>query len=767
MRRREQVSAPIQASDAGNRRLTGLVSSVTVAGVLALLAAGEQLMRHGVQIRPVQVLVVIAVVLVGDISLLRIRFGANGNSFTWGEASLIVGAVVGGWPVLLVVGTLTILVRQLVIRRAVRKCLFNAGSFAVGVVLASAVFHAISPAVLPHSGSSVSARAVFGLAAAAATYFLWTSLVVIVAVSWSQHVPARQVWTKGSRLRALMLLGNTSAGLGAVLIGGLSRPTLLALPFFLLCVYYIYNNYLRAQEERDRWQDLQAATLELQQVDPAAVTDAVQRGAEALFGAECTALLFADDVAALTQSPAILGTWLSARQPVIIRAKDTSDAVRRELAALGVVEGVVAPLLGVGVRTGILIVGFHGPAYLKRREVQVVATFANHASVSMQRARLFGELDEQRSRLSAVIDNASDGVVLVGADGVVESWNPGMARLTGRPERNVLGHPLDDAFPGQCGDGTTFTLRGVLDRLDGVSSTDHLTLDVELETAEGTTRDASLSVSAVRSPSGACEYVVLVARDITAKREVAQAKQDFIATVSHELRTPLTPIKGFLSLFLRPDFHMEESKRRVILGQMLERANQLERLVEDLLSTSRMEHGEFSLRPQPTDVDLVVERAVDDLSLATGRSVTLEMTGTKTQARSDPARLQQVVANLLSNAEKYSPAPTPIIVRVGYRADVVEIAVQDFGAGIPEDQQAEVFEPFHRLGDHLTRKTRGCGLGLHIARQLVDGMGGRIWVESELGVGSTFHVSVPAISEQGIVAPHWTSPPVAPLRAVG
>ncbi len=736
------MSLGTQVTARGDRRVRLLVGGVSFSGFLCVLAAVLELANTpGPQ--PGQLLVIVAIVLVGDISLIRIRFGAHGNSFTWMEAALIVGAMVGGWALLIAVGSLTVLLHHALLRRAKRKFLFNSGAFAVGATLARLTFGVITQHWASRPDPHLGALALLALAAAAATHFAWNSIVVSSAVGWSQGMSVRKVWAKGAWLRTLMFLGNTGAGLAAVIVGQLSRATLLALPFFLLAVYYVYNNSLRAQLERDRWRELQATTLQLQHIDPRAVTASVQRGAEALFGAEITMLLLSDAPEDVVDYPAILATGVQAREPVIVRSQDEPPRLQRELDSLGVVECVIAPLEGVDGPAGALLVGFRGPAHLKRRELQVVGMFANHASVSMQRARLFGEIDEQRSRLSAVIDNASDGVVLVGADGAVASWNPGMARLTHRTEASVLGRSLDRALTGKCTDGTEFTIANALDQLDRLAASDHLTLDVELGLADGSTRDASLSLSAVRAPSGACEYAVLVARDITERREVQLAKQDFIATVSHELRTPLTPIKGFLSLFLRPDFHMDKPQQQVIFGQMLDRANQLERLVEDLLSTSRMEHGEFSVRPEPTDVAQVVERAADDLASASGRAISMRASGRPTRALCDPARLQQIIANLLSNADKYSPAGKPVVVHLRY-AEQVEIAVQDFGSGIPEEQQAEVFEPFRRLGDHLTRKTRGCGLGLHIARRLVESMNGRIWLESRVDEGSTFYVTVPA-----------------------
>jgi len=756
------VTTAARLRPVGVQRVHLLVLGLCIGGLGGLAIAVRDVVVDPLPFNVGHFLLVAGIVLVGDISLLRIRFGGNGNSFTWGEAALIVGAFVGGWPLLVVAGTASILFRQIATGRALQKCLFNAGAFACGATLARLTFGALTHDWSTLGQAKISSSSLPALAAAAGMYFVWNSVVVALAVGWSQGISVPKVWASSARLGTLMFLGNTTAGIGAVGFDSWTPKRLLLLTLLLLCVYYVYNNALQAQLDRDRWRDLQAATLELQHVRAEAVTAAVQRGAEALFGAEITELLLSDDPDAVRRAPAVLAAGLAVRGPVIFKARDETPRLRGELTALGAVEGVLAPLEDVTGRTGVLLVGFRGPAYLKARELQVVGTFANHASASMQRARLFGEIDEQRTRLSAVIDNASDGVVLVSADGLVASWNPAMARLTNRSEAGALDRPLDDTLRGRCPDGTRFTIQGSFAQLEPIGAPEHLTADVALETADGASRQVALSLSAVRAPSGVCEFVVIVARDVTALREAQQAKQDFIATVSHELRTPLTPIKGYLSLFLRPDLQMEEPQRRAIISQLLDRANQLERLVDDLLSTSQIEHGDFDLRPEPTDVEAVVRRAVADLPPTGKRVVSPNSRGRPIQAACDPVRLQQVMANLLSNADKYSPAVEPIVVQVSYDVDLIEITVQDFGAGIAPDLQAEIFEPFRRLGDHLTRKTQGCGLGLHIAKRLVESMGGRIWLESRLGEGSTFHVTVPV--ELGDAAPLPDQAP-APVTA--
>ena len=218
-----------------------------------------------------------------------------------------------------------------------------------------------------------------------------------------------------------------------------------------------------------------------------------------------------------------------------------------------------------------------------------------------------------------------------------------------------------------------------------------------------------------------------------------------MATVSHELRTPLTSLKGFLLTLLRPDFDPPDELVREYHGRMLNQARRLQRLIEDLLSVSHLESGEFGIEATAVNVDEVVEKVLQDLSLSDlGRPVEHRRAGLTAMAVADAVRLEQIVANLVSNAHKYSPPGEPITITVERVSDRVLVKVTDAGPGIPEDQQEAVFERFRRLGHHLTRAQGGTGLGLYIARRLVEAMGGRIWVESRLGAGSTFQFHIPA-----------------------
>jgi two-component system phosphate regulon sensor histidine kinase PhoR len=222
-------------------------------------------------------------------------------------------------------------------------------------------------------------------------------------------------------------------------------------------------------------------------------------------------------------------------------------------------------------------------------------------------------------------------------------------------------------------------------------------------------------------------------------------KSAFVATVSHELRTPLTAIKGFISTLLADDSFPEEDRREfyTIIDHECDR---LTRLINDLLNIARIEAGE-SLKPNYTEVDLkkLAQKVVLIQQQASNKhKLILEAPEEFPTIIGDEDKLDQILTNLLSNAIKYSPDGGNVWVRLAASDDKVHISVQDQGIGIPKEHLPKVFERFHRVHTEDNRKIYGTGLGLYLVKHLVEQIHlGKVWVESEVGVGSTFHVELP------------------------
>jgi signal transduction histidine kinase len=221
-------------------------------------------------------------------------------------------------------------------------------------------------------------------------------------------------------------------------------------------------------------------------------------------------------------------------------------------------------------------------------------------------------------------------------------------------------------------------------------------------------------------------------------------KSDFVATVSHELRTPLTSIYGFAETLLRADVAFGDSERAMFLSTIASETERLIRIVDDLLNVARLEAGMLGLAVRPTEVGEVARREAARIETETGgsRAVVLEI-GEELLVDADPDRLAQVLGHLLDNAVKYSPDGGPVTVSARRRSDTVEVRVTDEGIGLAPAERQRVFTKFFRGQQVAGDGTPGTGLGLFLSRGLVVAMGGRIWVESEEGEGSTFAFDLP------------------------
>jgi signal transduction histidine kinase len=224
--------------------------------------------------------------------------------------------------------------------------------------------------------------------------------------------------------------------------------------------------------------------------------------------------------------------------------------------------------------------------------------------------------------------------------------------------------------------------------------------------------------------------------------EAAEEKTQFLGLVSHELRTPLTAVKGFVDTVLQHWDQLPEDRRRDLLDRASTNADELNRLVGQLLDFSRLDAEAVRLSPQPIVLSDVVEHVLEDLGPALeGHHVSVDLGGLTVLA--DRAALGRVLTSLLTNAAKFSPPDTRITVRAETAGDAVTASVADHGTGIPPEEQDRIFDRFYQATSN-TLSRRGTGIGLSIAKRLAEMQGGRIRVESMPGVGSTFFVTMPA-----------------------
>jgi PAS domain S-box-containing protein len=729
------------------RRLRALVVGVVALGGLALVAA---LLDPRLGDRPAawKLALTGAAFLVGDIPALKFRFGHDHHSFTWSETAVVVTLALATGPWMVLVAPAFVCLGHLLARRAPMKTAFNTAAFAVGALVAERVYGLVATgSSAPHHWNEWVA-----LFVATVAFFVWNGISVSLAVAFSQDLPAFAVYRKGFGLNAVVFLGNTLFGISLVALASAEPALLLVLPFFCGVLFIAYHAYLRAIEERDTWELMQRTSRELLGITWAELGPLVVQRAASLFRAELVELMVVDNETGrhasvwrgtstevtdlhhvdLQASTTFWPRLVTEREPFEILHESAPAVQRAELDEAGLEQWVVAPVLGHEKCLGALRIGFRGRVRMRERELQVFRTFVNHVSTAVSNVRLFEEMNEERSKLSQIFSNSSDGIFSVDELGCISGWNPAMTEITGRTAEEAVGRPLEEALDATAQDGVEVTPCWLREHIAG----GEVQAMARVQRRASEPRWLSLSAASVSGNEG--DTFVVVARDVTAVWHAEQAKQDFVATVSHELRTPLTPLKGFLLTLMRPDFDPPPDEREHFYRRMLDQAHRLERLIEDLLSISRIERGTFAVETGPVLVDEVIERVATNSE----RPIDVVAGGPDAVAHADAGRLEQVLANLVRNAEKYSPLEGRIWVTVFHRPGEIEITVADEGPGIAVEDQEVIFERFRQLGPHLTRSSGGAGLGLYIAKRLVEAMGGRIWVESEPGRGARFSVAL-------------------------
>ena len=351
-------------------------------------------------------------------------------------------------------------------------------------------------------------------------------------------------------------------------------------------------------------------------------------------------------------------------------------------------------------------------------------------SAALSNAELYQSVAEEKERSEAILGNIADGIVAVDRDGAIVLWNSMAEQVTGVPAGEAVGRRVVEVLQRELAseEGEPSGERGVAIARGGK--------EIWLSLTEAIMRDAA----------GAILGRIFAFRDVSSERAVEQLKSDFVATVSHELRTPLTSIYGFAETLLRQDVAFAEAERTTFLGYIASESERLIGIVDDLLNVARLEAGMVGIATAPVDVAAVVRRTVaafEEAARANGHRFELDLPEGPLEADADDARLEEVMAHLVDNAVKFSPDGGTVTIAARRRGDAVEVRVEDEGLGISPGDRQRIFTKFVRGEAGPLASTQGTGVGLFLARGLLAAMGGRIWVESEEGAGSSFAFELP------------------------
>jgi PAS domain S-box-containing protein len=364
-------------------------------------------------------------------------------------------------------------------------------------------------------------------------------------------------------------------------------------------------------------------------------------------------------------------------------------------------------------------------------DLALAEDLAGRIALAIDRDRLYREV-EKRADAARVLAHVADGVLLLDRSGTVRVWNPAAEAMTSIGAADVVGHSAAEAIPGwqEAADSIPVAATPDPGRPEVV---------IPIETEKG---ERWISISGVEFFGG----TVYAFRDLTEIRRLEELKADFIATASHELRTPLAAVYGAAQTLLRHDFALDEGGRDRFVSMIAEESERLGRIVNEILLANQLDAGRLDLGTEPFDGVEVAERVVEATRAYAPPEISLEVIAGDDipQVAADRDKVRQVLVNLVENAIKYSPDGGRIEVGVESRVTEVRFHVKDEGLGIPSEEQGRVFEKFYRLDPQMTRGVGGTGLGLYICNELVDRMGGRIWIEEKTGKGSTFFLELPA-----------------------
>lgn len=368
-------------------------------------------------------------------------------------------------------------------------------------------------------------------------------------------------------------------------------------------------------------------------------------------------------------------------------------------------------------------------------DVHLLERMAKSAASIISNLRLYQEIVEEKEELLQTLESLYAGLVVTSNEGRVTQMNAS-ARAIFNVTSDVIGRDVRDVI---LNDQIRALILAAQEGNEGNQTEATISTDGRVE------RTYNVQSAQVKNEEGRQIGVVTIFNDVTELKNIERMKSAFVATVSHELRTPLTAIKGFVSTLLMNDDFPEEDRREfyTIIDHECDR---LTRLINDLLNIARIEAGE-SLKPHYSEVDvraLCKKVALIQQQASHNHQLVLNAPDEFPVIIADEDKLDQIVTNLVSNAIKYSPEGGKVTIHLKVDDDHVLIGVQDEGIGIPKEHLSKVFDRFHRVHNEDNRKIYGTGLGLFLVKHLVEQIHlGKVWAESEVGVGSTFWVRIP------------------------
>jgi PAS domain S-box-containing protein len=346
--------------------------------------------------------------------------------------------------------------------------------------------------------------------------------------------------------------------------------------------------------------------------------------------------------------------------------------------------------------------------------------------------------EERAAKLAAIVESSDDAIIGKTLDGIVTSWNRGAEHIFGYTEDEVIGQSILKLIPEE----RHYEEPIILGRLRNGERIERY--ETKRMRSDGHLIDVSLTISPIRNSAGAIIGVSKIARDVSEQKKDEQRKNDFIGMASHELKTPLTSLSALAQVLNKKLAVADDPFVPAALEKINGQIRKMTGMINGFLNISRLESGKLAIDPQPFDLNDLIAEIISEVKLTV---TSHELNFTPAQPiiiNADHYKIGSVISNLLSNAVKYSPKGKHVNITVLTEdSRQVQVSVQDEGMGIKQADIDNLFDRYYRVTTEHTKHISGFGVGLYLSAEIINRHGGKIWVESEKGVGSTFHFTLP------------------------
>ena len=439
-----------------------------------------------------------------------------------------------------------------------------------------------------------------------------------------------------------------------------------------------------------------------------------------------------------------LNAWLDKVPPIQDPQNLQIPEINRLLQqiSMGTLSAVGLPLVGQREVIGFIYIFRNYQGAFSVNDRSLLSSFANQAAIAVRNARLYTEVNREKQRTDGMLNSAADGILILNPDHSIERSNAAFARMYGLPQEK-LQRMSHDSLIQWAKPPHGITLETAEAGGWPLSAQAHLYVEGDLERPNGQSPlPVGITYAPLISSEGTLINTIATIRDISRFRQADELKSEFISIISHELKTPVALIKGYVSTLRRDDVEWDRDVMDSSLEVIEEEADRLTGLIENLLDASRLQAGGMLLKQADIAMEQMADRLAERFQTQTDQHrIVVDFSEGFPVIMGDESRLEQVLSNLISNAIKYAPGGE-IRITGHTLANEIIICVSDEGPGIAPGDLPFIFDRFYR-GPDTSRRTKGAGLGLYLARAIVEAHGGRMWADPKADKGARVCFSLP------------------------